>query len=533
MRLKAEATLLLLYCLSLFLSGCDHQAKDAKTPPNILLIIADDLSWAHLGAYGCKNVNTPNIDRLASEGVLFSHAFVSTSSCTPSRASLLTGRNGFELEQGATLWGYLPEKFITYQDLFMASGFAVGATGKGWGPGFLMDRKTNPAGKLYNDIEYEPYKIQGENIWLSTIDYAANFEQFLKESGDRPFCFWMGTHEPHRGYAPGLAEAEGMTNTGEISVPPFLPDDPAVKKDINDYLFEVRHIDRQVGELLTVLERHHKLDNTIIVFTSDNGMPFPRSKATLYDYGTRMPLIIWWGANIDGGREVNDLISLTDLAPTFLEASGLEVPKNMSGKSLLSVLRSDRSGRADTTRDKVFTYRQRHSWCCAGGETFASRAVRTDDFLFIWNARPDIIPGDVDGSPTKTLLIENKESFPETYHLSFGRRPEFELYDVRSDPYQVKNLARSPQHAFVADSLKQLLFDYLESRKDPIMSGNEDIFRLSPYFGFLFELRMLEWKKDRDGRRLSKEEIKGLLKTAYTKHGEEDIFEEMIQSENW
>ena len=184
---------LILGLTSLILLGCGGSRKGEREVlvPNILFIMSDDHASKAVSAYSDELIQTPHIDRLAKEGVLFENTFVSTSSCTASRASILTGRNGFELEQGACLWGYLPQKFVTYTDLLSANGYAVGGTGKGWGPGFLMGRKENPVGKMYNEIETEPYAIPGENVWISKTDYAANFEHFLADTKDQPFCFWM------------------------------------------------------------------------------------------------------------------------------------------------------------------------------------------------------------------------------------------------------------------------------------------------------------------------------------------------------
>ncbi len=514
-------------------TGCETAIRERDTRPSIVFIIADDLSWEHLGAYGSTEVRTPNIDRLAAEGIVFTNSFVSTSSCTPSRASILTGRNGFELSQGATLWGYLPIRLATYPDLLEAAGYRVGATGKGWGPGFLMDRDRNPAGLLYSQIESDPYGHLFDRTEVSKVDYAANLDAFLEEAGEDPFAFWIGTYEPHRGYTPGLANALERPGPGSLSVPPFVPDEPAVREDLNEYLAEVEHIDGQVGRVVEALGKHERLDNTIIVFTSDNGMPFPRAKATLYDHGTRMPLVFWWGDRPVPGRTVTDLISHTDLAPTFLEAAGLEVPEEMSGRSFLSQVLSDRNGEIDAERDRVYLYRERHAWCCEDGVTFASRAVRTRDYLLIWNANPDVLPADVDGGPTRTALTDGRERYPELYNLTFGRRPEFELYDMRRDPYQMRNLIGDASHADVAEALRADLFAYLEARGDPRMSDSEAQFTDTPYFGFLFELGLLNWSDDRDGRRFSEAEISELLRQAYEAKGEEEAFRRVARREGW
>ena len=530
---RISVSVLLLLPSLLFSPSCKDAGNERTTRPNIVFIIADDLSWEHLGAYGSVEISTPNIDRLAEEGIVFSNSFVSTSSCTPSSAAILTGRNGFELEQGASLWGYLPDNYPVYTELLEADGYQVAGTGKGWGPGFLMDRKRNPAGRLYNDIEAEPYDHLFDRTELSSVDYAANFAAFLRDVDEGPFLFWMGTYEPHRGYTRGLAESQGRPDPQSIQVPDFLPDALPVQEDLNDYMFEIEHIDRQVGEVVDVLRRQDKLDNTIILFTSDNGMPFQRAKATLYDYGTRMPLILWWGENIEGGRTVSDMISHTDIAPTFLELAGAEVPQQMSGKSFLPQLLSDKNGEIDASRDRVYLYRERHAWCCQGGESFVSRAVRTKDYLFIWNANPDVEPGDVDDGPTRRVLAENRERYPLLYDLTFGKRPEFELYDVKVDPYQIHNLIADEAYAQIVEALREDLFEYLRSREDPRMFDKQDVFKYTPYFGHLFELGMLDWAQDRDGRRLSEAEIVELLDEAYRVKGESEAFRRVSEFENW
>ena len=495
--------------------------------PNIVFIITDDMSWAHLGAYGNDEVETPNLDRLAQEGVVFENAFVSTPSCTPSRASILTGRNGFELEEGATLWGYLPARFPTYTELLAEHGYRVGATGKGWAPGFLIDRDVNPAGRPYNRIRLKPFGDQFDSLAMSDIDYTANFEAFLDSTeADRPFSFWIGTFEPHRGYTPGVAAARGK-DTALATVPAFLPDVPAVRKDINEYYAEIEHVDDHVGRVMEVLNKRGLQDNTVVVFTSDNGMPFPRAKATLYDYGTRMPLIIWWGDNIDAGRRISEFASHTDIAPTFLEIAGVAAPSEMSGRSLVSLLTTGEPGEA--SRDAVYMYRERHGFYPGtGGMSFPSRAIRTKDYLLIWNARPDAMPSDVDGSPTKSYMEQNAGEFPSLYALSFGPRDEYELYDVRSDAFQMRNLAGDEDYADAFDRLRSQLFAYLESRRDPRILGDAASFIYAPYFGVVFTPELLQWTPEQQGQELTFEERRDLLRKAYSTIGEIEFFQRMI-----
>lgn len=526
---------LLLALYALLSGGCSPAAQEpapiTTVPPNIVFIIADDLSWAHLGAYGSDEVRTPNLDRLAREGVVFENAFVSTPSCTPSRASILTGRNGFELDEGATLWGYLPARFATWTESLAQNGYRVGATGKGWAPGFLIDRDVNPAGRPWNGIRNRPYGDRFEELQMSDIDYAANFEAFLDAADEtRPFSFWMGTFEPLRGYTEGVAAALGI-DSAAVTVPPFMPDAGEVRDDIAEYYAEIEYIDAQVGRVMEALDRRGLRDDTIVVFTSDNGMPFPRAKATLYDYGTRMPLLFWWGGNIAGGRRIENLVSLTDIAPTFLEFAGVEAQAEMSGQSLAPLLIPGTPGRA--AREAVYMYRERHGFYPdSGGMSFPSRAIRTHDHLLIWNARPDAIPLDVDGGPAKSFMEENAGQYPALHALSFGPRSEFELYDVRADAWQMRNLAADGSHAELLDRLGERLFSYLESRQDPRMLGRAEEFRYAPYFGVVFGDGLLRWTPEQQGQEMSFDERRELLRRAYETIGEEAFFRRMISEQD-
>lgn len=501
------------------------QESGAATP-NVVFIITDDMSWAHMGAYGNDEIDTPNLDRLAGEGVIFENAFVSTPSCTPSRASILTGRNGFELEEGASLWGYLPAKFPTYTELLAEQGYRVGATGKGWAPGFLIDREVNPAGQPYNQIRNAPFEDLFDSVAMSDIDYAANFEAFLDSTDpDRPFAFWMGTYEPHRGYTQGIAAATGK-DPATVTVPAFLPDVPEVRDDITEYYAEIEHVDMHVGRLLEALTERGLQDDTLVVFTSDNGMPFPRAKATLYDYGTRMPLVVWWGDNIEGGQRVDELVSHTDIAPTILEIAGVEAPSEMSGQSLASLLAGE-PGQAP--RDAVYMYRERHGFYAGSrGMSTPARAIRNHDYLLIWNARPDVFPRDVDGGPTNSFMNEHAEEYPSLYEHSFGLRDEYQLYDVRADAFQMHNLAGDEAYAEVFDGLRSQLFAYLESRRDPRVLGDAANLLYAPYFGVVFAPGLLQWAPEQQGQTLSFDERRDLLRKAYSNIGEIEFFQRMI-----
>jgi arylsulfatase A-like enzyme len=452
-------------------------AEPARDRPNILFCFADDQSWPHASAYGTKGIRTPHFDRIAREGILFSHAYCASPSCTPSRSAVLTGQQIWRLGQGAQLFGTLPVEHPVYTDLLEKSGYHVGYSAKGWAPGNVQagGRTRNPAGNPHKD-----------------------FKAFLgKAAAGQPWCYWFGSRDPHRSYKAGSGVASGM-DAGKVEVPPVFPDAPEVRGDICDYYFEIQRFDRDVGTLLEAVEAAGQMENTLVVVTSDNGMPFPRAKATLYDLGVRMPLAVCWKRRIPGGRTVDDFVSLTDLAPTFLEAAGLKPPACMTGRSLLAMLRSSKSGRIEPDRDCVFTARERHAWCRIDGTGYPSRMIRTRDFLYIRNYEPDRMPagihrmvtneghyGDVDASPTKTYMLEhNREGRgKELFELAFGKRPREELYDCRKDPYQMRNLAGDPAYKTVKQQLSDRLTAHLKKTGDPRETSGTVSWDAWPYYG--------------------------------------------------
>ncbi len=372
---------------STVLSGCETGPVSAGAQsadrPNILFFISDDQSWLHAGAYGNTQVSTPAFDRIAAEGVLFSNSFAAAPSCTPSRSAILTGQDIWRIREAGLLFGSIPPDIPVFSHLLADAGYHVGFTGKGWAPGnwSYLGLEREPLVAEYNDVlEVEVAEA------IDTRNYAANFEAFLEDrSGSQPFFFWMGTTEPHREYQYGVGEAEAGMRLEEVDVPAFLPDDNITRRDILDYYYEINWLDTYLASALEILEARGELDNTIIVATSDNGMPFPRAKVNLYDWGTRMPLAIKWGDHIAAGRQVTDFVSHTDFAPTFLEAAGIEIPEMMSGRSMFSLMTAGESGRVDASRDHVYTALERHTFCRPDGATYPARALRTDDFLYIHN----------------------------------------------------------------------------------------------------------------------------------------------------
>ncbi|NLY01320.1 MAG: sulfatase [Rhodopirellula sp.] len=459
------------------LTAAENAASASR--PNILFCMADDWSWPHAGAYGDPVVRTPAFDRLSREGVLFENAFVTAPSCTPCRNAVLTGQWHWRLEEGGNLWSTLHPRFPVYPLLLEEAGYFVGHWRKAWGPGDwnALGRERDPAGPVYK-----------------------SFPAFLQaRPKGTPFCFWLGSSDPHRPYQ-WQSGAQSGIDIGRIRLPADLPDDPVVRHDVADYFYEVQRFDRDVAAALKLLEESGELDNTIVVMTGDNGMPFPRHKCQLYDSGTHAPLAIHWKAAGKAGRRVTDFVSLADLAPTFLEVAGVAVPEAMTGRSLLGILRSASSGRVDPGRDHVLTGRERHGQTQEkpnpGG--YPMRAIRNDDFLYIRNFEPDRWPGgcpdpdrafngraygDCDDSPTKSLVIEHRDDpqFRRFYQLAFEKRPAEELYDLRKDPDQLHNVAGQPEYAETQRRLADRLRKELEATADPRVLGDGVPFDTYPY----------------------------------------------------
>ena len=468
------------------------EGRRSKKRPNILFCLADDWSWPHASIAGDKVVETPTFDRVARDGVLFENAFVSSPSCTPSRGAILTGQWHWRLEEGGNLWSTLPAKFDVYPDMLEKAGYHVGYTRKGWAPGRdgPGGRTRNPAGPRYKD-----------------------FSEFRKAQPEgKPFCFWFGSSDPHRGYKWQSGVKSGM-KLADVEVPACMPDSETVRTDICDYYWEVQRFDSEVGELLEILEADGKLENTLVVISGDNGLPFPRCKSNLYDTGTNVPLAVRWPAAVKGGRVVEDFISLTDLAPTFLEAAGLKPTAQMTARSFLDILTSGTSGRVDRKRNYVLTGKERHVVGQKSGTGgYPMRAIRTHDYLYIRNFKPDRWPAgapkgyaqpveidvtrplgthfgyaDTDASPTKSYMLKNRDDpkVKKLFELGFGKRTAEELYELAKDPGQLKNVADKPEYARTKKRLADFLMARLRATKDPRVLGKGDAFDDYPYYGSL------------------------------------------------
>lgn len=474
-----------------------YAAESKPARPNVLIFLTDDESWLERSAYGWSKLPTPNFDRVAKQGVLFTHGYTSAPSCAPSRASLLTGRNFWELEEGAFINAWLPAKFAVFPDLMQAGGYHTGYTGKGHGPSLIepSGRTQNPAGKVVNNA-----KIKPAEAGIGPYDYPANFEAFLKAKPDgSPFFFWTGTTEPHTPCDPGNADklkSKYGIGLEDIKVPDFLPDTPGVRRGRANMLYEVCRADEVLGRILKTLEKRGELDNTLIIVSSDNGTQVLRSKANIYDWGLRVPLTMMWPARVKAGRRVDDFVGFADLAPTILEAAGLPIPAEMSGRSALNVLLSDQAGRVDPARTFAVGGLEWH------GElppyNWAGRMIRDERYQYIINYStgprraltesfrlPDSDYEKSALTATESSLVLKHPDHPEVVryrHWLFDARPADELYDCVADPFELKNLADSPEHAAVKARLKAQLEAYQRQTKDPRITGDMALFNKTRAF---------------------------------------------------
>ncbi len=483
-----------------------EQSK-AVDRPNILLAISDDQSWIHASAYGYRAVQTPAFDEVARRGVLFTNAFGASPGCSPCRAALLTGRHHWQIEHAGTHASSFATKYVTYPDLLEQAGYFVGYTGKGWGPGNwkISGRERNPAGP-----DFSTQKLQPPFKGISSNDYAANFAAFLKQRpAGKPFCFWYGATEPHRAYERGSGVKAGK-KLDDVVVPPFLPDTPEVRSDIADYLVEIEWFDQHLGRMLRTLEEAGELDDTLVIVTSDNGMPFPRAKANMYEYGIHMPLAICWPKRVPGGRTVDDLIGFVDLTATILDGASVVHPHaadaelRPAGRSIMSILTSEKQGLFDSSRTMVFSGRERHSSSRYDNLGYPTRALRTQQYLYIRNFHPERWPAgdpqaysnadklgpmhgayhDIDGCPTLSFLVQHADDpqLGRYLHWAVDKHPSDELYDVAADPGCLKNLAGDPAHAAETTKLRAALEDYLTETGDPRMGNNPEIWETYPRY---------------------------------------------------
>ncbi len=510
--------------------------------PNILFCFADDWGryasiYATLEKFPSLNqiVKTPNIDRVAREGVLFRRAFVNAPSCTPSRSSLMSGRYFFNTGRGAILhtaeWD---ERIPSWPLLLRDAGYHIGESHKVWSPGTPNDAPFGAgkyayekAGRLSNDFSENVTKLMGEGQSLAAArgklldDVRGNFDSFLadRKAGQpqQPWLYFFGSTTTHRRWIKGSGKKLWAIEPDSLKgkLPPFLPDVPEVREDVADYLGEAQAWDAYIGVLLQRLEETGEAANTLVVVSGDHGMPgVTNGKCNLYDFGTGVALTMRWPNGIKGkARVIDDLVSIPDLAPTMLDVAGVTHPAGMNMRSLLNLMQSGKSGLIDKSREWVITGRERHVSQANNNLPYPQRALRTNDFLYIRNFKPERWPlglpnllphlsndtnvpsqealesdtyaafADMDASPTKAWLVahRNDAQWKPFYERAFARRAGEELYDLKKDPYQMTNVAADVRYEKTRAKLAAQLMKTLTDAGDPRVMGDGMTFERAPF----------------------------------------------------
>ena len=441
-------------------------ASGAPARPNIVLIIADDMAWDDCGAYGHPKIRTPNLDRLAREGMRFDRAFLTCSSCSPSRSSLITGRYPHSTDAEQLHWP-LPGEQVTFVEHLKRAGYWTAQAGKwhlgeavkdrfdvvheaGTG-GFQLPAGTKPGATA--GVMKQAKDESGCAQWLPTL---------RERPRDRPFFLWLAAFDPHRDYEENILPRPHTP--ADVMVPPYLPDVPETRKDLALYYDEITRLDEHVGRVLAELETQGVADNTVILVLSDNGRPFPRCKTTLYDSGIRTPLLVRWPGKVQRGSSSGSLVSAVDLAPTLLEVAGVARPGSIQGRSFAPLFADPRT----KVREHIFA---EHNWHDFDAH---ARAVRSERFKYIRNFAPEL-PNTPPADAVRSLTFRAMRRLRDAGQLTAAQLgcfqkpvPAEELYDLAADPHELRNLAGEPALAGTVEALRGELVRWQRETRDPM-----------------------------------------------------------------
>ena len=441
-----------------FLTSCNEaksQVKKQKTSssqPNIVILIADDISRDDFGCYGHPTLKTPNIDALAANGIKYTNVFLTTSSCSPSRTSIVTGR--YPHNTGAPeLHSAIPEGQVVFPKKLKEAGYYTAQSGK-WHFGASPAKPHGVALAAFDRTggsALDNGGVSGSEKWIEVLS---------ERPKNKPFFMWFAAHDAHRAWD---NETKISYEPEDVVVPAYMVDSPETRKDLVSYYQEVTRFDYNVGKVVKELERQGVLDNTIIIVMADNGRPFPRDKTRMYDSGIVTPFVVHYPNRIKkGGQVSSSLISVIDIAPTVIELAGAEPSDMFQGKSFSKLLDNPKL----TYRDYVFAEHNWHDYMAF------ERMVRTEKFLYIENDLSQMANiGAIDvlgGGAGQALLKGNKEgTLNELQNKIFQiPQPESELYDCVNDPDQFINVIDQSNYAEVAVKLKEVLKNWKHSTKD-------------------------------------------------------------------
>lgn len=437
--------------------------------PNIVLIIADDMSWDDSGAYGHPTIRTPNIDQLAKEGVAFDNAFLTISSCSPSRCSIITGRYPHNTDAEELHWP-LPAEQVTFTEKLRDAGYWCGAAGK-WHLGEAARHRfdeirevdtsgfqlpTGDAGKAGKFVE----TLEGE-AQSGCTDWVPLLQGRPK---DKPFFLWLAALDPHRDYHPNIIPEPHKPE--DVRLMPYHLDTPETRYDYTLYYDEIHRLDKYVGLVMEELEKQGVAENTLVLFISDNGRPFPRDKTTLYDSGIKTPWIVRWPGHAKPGTRCNQLVSSVDIATSFLTAANAEVTDTFMGVNFLPLLENP----DEPVRDYAFAEKNWHDF-----EDHV-RMARNQRYKLIFNAYVDL-PQTPSADSARSVTFQNLmdkrlsgELTKEQMSCFLHPRSSLELYDTEQDPHELNNLIDLPQFEEVQKELTHALDSWTKSTNDYVPS---------------------------------------------------------------
>ncbi len=444
-------------CVSL----CAITSRAMPERPNVILFIADDVSWNDYGCYGNAAARTPNIDRLAKSGIKFTQAYLTASSCSPSRSSIITGRYPHNNGRGAELHQPIAAHLPWFPALLRAAGYYTAISGKHH---MSSERAAGGQPKPIPFDSVDAGRVKGNRgghgNWTKVVQQRPK---------DKPFFFWFAAYDAHRGWDADRewdAERYGPPHRPQaVVVPPFLSDDLATRQDLASYYNEVTRFDYYIGEVISTLKHQDVLDNTLLLVMADNGRPFPRAKTRLHDSGMKTALVANWPAGIaKGGAVCQSLVSAIDLAPTILELAGVKPPASMQGVSLQPLLKDSTA----KIRQYAFSEHNWHDYEAHG------RGVRSGGFIYVRNYRPQFAwqgPADSVRSPSHVRLQSLRDAGKLTAaqrDVFLAPRPKEELYRMDSDPHQLENLAADPAYAGQKARLFKALDQWMDETGDSV-----------------------------------------------------------------
>jgi len=433
-------------CIAVVMMLSAYIAATAQEKPNIIFFIADDISQEDLGCYGHPTLKTPNIDALAADGMRFDNAYLTISSCSPSRCSIITGR--YPHNTGAPeLHVVLPDDQVRFPALLREAGYYTVLSGKN----HIFDKKAKTDRAF--DLISKGKGPGKEEDWVELLQ---------KRPKDQPFFCWFASSDAHRGWQ--ISDDAPKYKPEAVIVPPYMFDTDVTRKDLACYYHEVSRYDHFIGAVVEELKQQGILENTLIVVAADNGRPFPRAKARLYDSGIKTPWVVHYPKLIKTPAVSQSLISSMDLSATCLELAGVEKPACIQGQSFVPILKQPEAG----VREVVFSEQNWHVY------KNHSRLVRFGDFAYIKNNYPN----------QPNLSLESDDHYPagaelwkahaagkttaEQQQLFNNPCPEEELYKLSADPHQLINLADNPEYGSILNQVRKQLTAWTEQTGDTL-----------------------------------------------------------------